>query len=100
MLFILIYYFRPILELKATSGSFEANPPFSEELMDAMVSHFERLLADSVDPLSFIVVMPEWRDPAPNALLKLESSPFKKKQVVVPAFEHEYRHGFQHIVPK
>ncbi|XP_075214038.1 phosphorylated CTD-interacting factor 1 [Lycorma delicatula] len=90
----------PILDLKATSGSFEANPPFCEELMDAMVIHFERLLADTIDPLSFIVVMPEWRDPAPNALLKLESSHFKRKQVVVPAFEHEYRHGFQHIVSK
>ncbi|KAG8305179.1 mRNA (2'-O-methyladenosine-N(6)-)-methyltransferase [Homalodisca vitripennis] len=88
----------PILELKAISGSFEANPPFSEELMEAMVNHFERLLADSTEPLSFVVVLPEWRDPAPAALLKLEASHFKRRQVVVPAFEHEYRHGFQHIV--
>ncbi|XP_046676370.1 mRNA (2'-O-methyladenosine-N(6)-)-methyltransferase isoform X1 [Homalodisca vitripennis] len=90
----------PILELKAISGSFEANPPFSEELMEAMVNHFERLLADSTEPLSFVVVLPEWRDPAPAALLKLEASHFKRRQVVVPAFEHEYRHGFQHIVAK
>lgn len=90
----------PILEMKAVSGSFEANPPFSEELMEAMVNHFERLLSDSAEPLSFIVVLPEWRDPAPTALLKLEASHFKRKQVVVPAFEHEYRHGFQHVVSK
>lgn len=82
------------------TGSFEANPPYSEELMEAMVNHFERLLADSVEPLSFIVMLPEWREPPPTALLKLEASHFKRKQVVVPAFEHEYRHGFQHIVAK
>lgn len=90
----------PILDFKAVSGSFEANPPFCEELMEAMVNHFERLLADSPEPLSFIVFIPEWRDPAPNALLKLETSHFKRKQVVVPAYEHEYRHGFQHLVSK
>ncbi|KAK9511151.1 hypothetical protein O3M35_005766 [Rhynocoris fuscipes] len=90
----------PILELKAVSGSFAANPPYSEELMEAAVNHFERLLAESTEPLSFIVFIPEWRDPAPQALLKLEASPFKRKQVVVPNFEHEYRHGFQHILPK
>ncbi|KAJ9577230.1 hypothetical protein L9F63_006204, partial [Diploptera punctata] len=90
----------PILDFKAISGSFEANPPFCEELMEAMVNHFERLLADSPEPLSFIVFLPEWRDPAPNALLKLETSHFKRKQVVVPAYEHEYRHGFQHMISK
>ncbi|PSN36211.1 Phosphorylated CTD-interacting factor 1 [Blattella germanica] len=90
----------PILDFKAVSGSFEANPPFCEELMEAMVNHFERLLADSPEPLSFIVFIPEWRDPAPNALLKLETSHFKRKQVVVPAYEHEYRHGFQHMISK
>jgi len=95
-----LLFFRPILDFKAVSGSFEANPPFCEELMEAMVNHFERLLADSPEPLSFIVFIPEWRDPAPNALLKLETSHFKRKQVVVPAYEHEYRHGFQHLVSK
>uniref|UniRef100_A0A8C5R6I7 mRNA (2'-O-methyladenosine-N(6)-)-methyltransferase n=1 Tax=Leptobrachium leishanense TaxID=445787 RepID=A0A8C5R6I7_9ANUR len=32
----------PFLSFFPASGSFEANPPFSEELMDAMVTHFER----------------------------------------------------------
>ncbi|MEE6520082.1 hypothetical protein FKM82_017879 [Ascaphus truei] len=31
----------PCLSFFPVSGSFEANPPFSEELMDAMVTHFE-----------------------------------------------------------
>ena len=53
-----------------------------------------------MEPLSFIVFLPEWRDPAPPPLLKLEASRWKRKQVVVPAFEHDYRHGFQHAVHK
>ena len=68
--------------------------------MDAVITHFERLLEDSVEPLSFIVFLPEWRDPTPPALLKLEGSRWKRKQVVVPALEHDYRHGFQHVVTK
>lgn len=90
----------PILEFKPHCGSFEANPPFCEELMDAVITHFERLLEDSMEPLSFIVFLPEWRDPTPPALLKLEGSRWKRKQVVVPALEHDYRHGFQHVVTK
>nr|CAG4646088.1 EOG090X02BU [Macrothrix elegans] len=90
----------PILDFKPVSGSFEANPPFCEELMDSMVTHFERLLADSNEPLSFIIFIPEWRDPAPPVLKRLEESNWKRRQVVVPTFEHEYRHGFQHLVAK
>lgn len=82
------------------SGSFEANPPYCEELMDSMVTIFEKLLAGSVEPLSFIVTVPEVRDPIPSAISRLESSNFKKKQVVVPAMEHEYRSGFQHCINK
>lgn len=65
---------RQILDFKPLCGSFEANPPFCEELMDASLSHFERLLAETQEPLSFIVFLPEWREPAPSALLKLEGS--------------------------
>lgn len=90
----------PILEFKPHCGSFEANPPFCEELMDAVVTHFERLLDDTIEPLSFIVFLPEWRDPAPPALLKLEASRWKRKQLVVAKLEHDYRHGFQHVIPK
>ncbi|CAH0557430.1 unnamed protein product [Brassicogethes aeneus] len=90
----------PFLQLKAVSGSFEANPPFSEELMEASVNHMERLLSDSPEPLSFIVLFPDYREPTPTALTRLESSQFKRKQVTVPAYEHEFRHGFQHVLNK
>ncbi|XP_060518197.1 mRNA (2'-O-methyladenosine-N(6)-)-methyltransferase [Cylas formicarius] len=86
------------LHLKAVSGSFAANPPYCEELMEASVNHMERLLNDSPEPLSFIVLMPDYREPTPTALLRLESSQFKRRQVTIPAYEHEFRHGFQHVL--
>ncbi|XP_045470759.1 mRNA (2'-O-methyladenosine-N(6)-)-methyltransferase [Harmonia axyridis] len=90
----------PFLQLKAVSGSFEVNPPFCEELLDAMVTHMERLLSESSEPLSFIVLMPDYRDPTPSALVRIENCQFKKKQVTIPAYEHEFRHGLQHILTR
>ncbi|KAF6088859.1 PDX1 C-terminal inhibiting factor 1 [Phyllostomus discolor] len=90
----------PCLDFCPLSGSFEANPPFCEELMDAMVSHFEKLLESSPEPLSFIVFIPEWRDPPTPALTRMEQSRFKRHQLILPAFEHEYRSGSQHICKK
>ncbi|KAG8131448.1 putative Phosphorylated CTD-interacting factor 1-like protein [Naja naja] len=90
----------PCLDFFPISGSFQANPPFCEELMDAMVTHFEKLLEASGEPLSFIVFIPEWRDPPPTALTRMEQSPFKRQQLVLPAFDHEYRSGSQHLCKK
>ncbi|XP_061147248.1 mRNA (2'-O-methyladenosine-N(6)-)-methyltransferase isoform X2 [Syngnathus typhle] len=87
----------PFLSFRPVSGSFEANPPFCEELMDAMVAHFEDLLEQSGEPLSFIVFVPEWRDPVTPALGRMEASRFLRHQMSVPAYEHEYRSGTQHI---
>uniref|UniRef100_A0A674PN28 mRNA (2'-O-methyladenosine-N(6)-)-methyltransferase n=1 Tax=Takifugu rubripes TaxID=31033 RepID=A0A674PN28_TAKRU len=87
----------PFLSFCPVSGSFEANPPFCEELMDAMVTHFEELLDRSSEPLSFIVFVPEWRDPVTPALSRMEGSRFLRHQLSVPAYEHEYRSGSQHI---
>lgn len=49
---------------------------------------------------SFIVFLPEWKDPPLQCLSKLDESHFKRKQVVVMGMEHEYRHGYQYIIPK
>ncbi|MBN3325139.1 PCIF1 factor, partial [Atractosteus spatula] len=73
----------PFLSFSPVSGSFEANPP---DLLDR-----------SSEPLSFIVFVPEWRDPPTPALTRMEASRFKRHQLTVPAFEHEYRSGSQHI---
>ncbi|XP_013987191.1 mRNA (2'-O-methyladenosine-N(6)-)-methyltransferase isoform X1 [Salmo salar] len=90
----------PFLNFSPASGSFEANPPFCEELMDAMVTHFEELLEKSSEPLSFIIFVPEWRDPLTPALNRMETSAFRRHHMSVPAFEHEYRSGSQHICKK
>lgn len=90
----------PFLSFSPASGSFEANPPFCEELMDAMVTHFEELLERSSEPLSFIIFVPEWRDPPTPALTRMEASIYRRHQMTVPAFEHEYRSGSQHICKK
>ncbi|KAK7921801.1 hypothetical protein WMY93_008703 [Mugilogobius chulae] len=90
----------PFLSFSPVSGSFEANPPFCEELMDAMVSHFEELLSSSSEPLSFVVFVPDWRDPETPALTRMESSRFLREQLHVAAYEHEYRSGSQHVCKK
>ncbi|KAF6731720.1 Phosphorylated CTD-interacting factor 1 [Oryzias melastigma] len=87
----------PFLTFSPVSGSFEANPPFCEELMDTMVTHFVELLEQSSEPLSFIVFIPEWRDPVTPALSRMEESRFLRHQLSVPAYEHEYRSGSQHV---
>ena len=88
-------FFRPFFSFKPISGSFQCHPPFCEEVLEAMVDHVETILLESAEPLSFILFIPEWQCPA---LEKLEKSQFRRKQVVIPAQEHEYRHGFQHII--
>ncbi|XP_038111047.1 mRNA (2'-O-methyladenosine-N(6)-)-methyltransferase [Culex quinquefasciatus] len=88
------------LEFRPVSGSFQVNPPYCEELIDATLQHIDRLLTDSTEPLSFIVFLQEWKEPALQCLSKIEDSHFKRKQVVVMGMEHEYRHGLQHCIPK
>lgn len=68
--------------------------------MEAAVEHIERLLADSSEPLSFILFIREGIEPLPPVHLKIDSSHYKRRQIIVPAMEHEFRHGLQHILSK
>uniref|UniRef100_A0A1A9V576 WW domain-containing protein n=1 Tax=Glossina austeni TaxID=7395 RepID=A0A1A9V576_GLOAU len=85
----------PFLDFKPVSGSFQVNPPHCEELIDAALIHIDKLLNDSMEPLSFIVFLPEWK-----SLAKLEENIYKRRSMVVLGMAHEYRHGYQHIIPK
>ncbi|KAI1297205.1 hypothetical protein HDE_04734 [Halotydeus destructor] len=85
------------LHLHAVSGSFIAHPPYCEELMECSVEHIEHLLHSSPEPLSFIMILPDLKDCQARAIAKLDSSRFKRKQLTIAAFEHEFRNGFQHI---
>lgn len=46
------FAFRPV------SGSFHANPPFIDDIIERMARHMDELLAGTSQPLSFIVVVP------------------------------------------
>lgn len=49
---------------------------------------------------SFIVFLPEWKEPNLPCISRIEESHYKRKLVVVPGMAHEYRHGYQHVLPK
>lgn len=90
--------FSSILDLNAVSGSFVVNPPIHcDDLIEAALNHIDRLLSESTEPLSFIVLLV---DGETTFVRNLDSSQFKRRQVVIPAYEHYYRHGFQYNVPK
>lgn len=79
------------------SGSFQANPPDCEELIEATVSHFDKLLENSVEPLSFILFIQEVPESTQKIIPKLESNKFKRTHLSIAALDHEYRHGFQYM---
>lgn len=86
------------MELNAVSGSFIMNPPMlCNELIEAALDHVERLLSESNEPLSFVVMLSESES---TFIKKLDSSSFKRREVVIPAYEHYYRHGFQYAIPR
>src|SRR5207253_2047205 len=71
------------------TGSFECNPPFSETLMDNMVTHIENLLQSSDQPLNFIIILPDWKDASAN--IRLSKSKYLREQAIAEARKHEYR---------
>jgi phosphorylated CTD-interacting factor 1 len=57
--------------------------------------------------MSFVIFVPDFVDEKStesenecNWLKRLENSRWKRKKIVVPIFEHEFRHGGQHMVQK
>lgn len=47
----MFYFYRPFLDFKPVSGSFQVNPPHCEELIDAALLHIDKLLSESMEPL-------------------------------------------------
>lgn len=91
---------RPFANLFPVTGSFQVNPPDCEDLVDATLDKIEKNLETNMDPLSYIVFLPEVPELSEKLFTKLESNKFKRNKLTIPAFEHEYRHGFMHITPK
>ncbi|XP_055691338.1 mRNA (2'-O-methyladenosine-N(6)-)-methyltransferase [Lutzomyia longipalpis] len=90
----------PFLDFKPISGSFQVHPPYCEELIDATLQHIDKLLTESSEPLSFIVFLPEWKEPPLQCFSRIDESHYKRRQVMVLGMEHEYRHGYQHVLEK
>eukprot|EP00548_Thalassiothrix_antarctica_P020018 CAMPEP_0194179736 /NCGR_PEP_ID=MMETSP0154-20130528/13144_1 /TAXON_ID=1049557 /ORGANISM="Thalassiothrix antarctica, Strain L6-D1" /LENGTH=543 /DNA_ID=CAMNT_0038895193 /DNA_START=28 /DNA_END=1659 /DNA_ORIENTATION=- len=81
-----------------TAGSFQANPPFEPALMLAMVQHMERLFSNNADnndgPLSFIVVVPGWKEC--EAFQLLQSSAYLQTAVPIAQSDHGFCDGASH----
>ena len=82
-------------------GSYEANPPFVDALIDDMATRLLALLdtAQAADePLCFAVVLPGWADnPGYRALL---AAPLLRRTLLVAAADHGYIDGAQHARPR
>ena len=78
--------------LEIIEGSFQANPPFTQTIMDRAYKKIHDALTNPLSgALSFAVIVPAWRlEVAWNNLI---SSPFNKMVVNVPALEHGYKNG-------
>jgi phosphorylated CTD-interacting factor 1 len=88
-------------ELATRGGMYEANPPFVEEIIDAMAVRILALLDEQPDdvPLGFVVVIPDWEDPVTRAILMLRASPFLRGDATLAAHGHVYVSGVQHVQP-
>ena len=78
-------------------GSFQANPPFTEEVIERMAIRIDKLLEKTDLPLSFIVFIPEWLDPPTPGLVRMNNSIFKTRDFIVPGQKHKYVAGTQFL---
>ncbi len=85
-------------ELEPATGSFEANPPFVEEVMAVLAAKIERWLTASAQPLSFVVVVPGWTDTP--ACVRLSQSPYLQCHLSFDRGRHTYKEGFQHTLTR
>jgi hypothetical protein len=87
--------FGSFFNYRPTSGSFEVNPPFVEEVILKCAERIDTLLSEALTaPLSFIVFIPNWEDSA--GLQRMIASPFMRHNMVLREFEHSYVSGLQH----
>jgi phosphorylated CTD-interacting factor 1 len=83
-----------------TSGSYEANPPFIEELEYLMYQKMDQFLttAEETDqPLSFFITIPEWSDSHP--WICLISSKYLRYHCILEKGQHSYLKGNPHEKP-
>lgn len=85
-------------DYEPSGGSFQCNPPFTEECIERMAIRIDLLLERANEsPLSFIVVIPEWLDPPTPGLVKMSESKFLRTELTLMRGEHRYITGAQHL---
>jgi len=77
----------------SAGGSFEANPPFSEEFMARAFDHMISELATPA-PLQFLIFVPDWQHPPSPAIERVKAA--ATFSVSIPPAEHVYVTGHQH----
>lgn len=77
----------------SAGGSFEANPPFSEEFMARAFGHMVKQLATPA-PLQFLIFVPDWQHPPSPAIERVKV--VATFHVSIPPAEHVYVTGHQH----
>jgi phosphorylated CTD-interacting factor 1 len=81
----------------STHGSFQCNPPFTEEVIECMADRIDFLLETSKFALSFIVFIPEWLDPPTPGLVKMEKSHYMRVNFNIEIGKHKYVSGSQYL---
>lgn len=80
--------------LTRDGGSFECNPPFEEHLMRRVVHELVEALVACLEPLSIVVVMPDWPDS--EALASVAAALQCRAHLHIAGDGHAYLSGRQH----
>jgi phosphorylated CTD-interacting factor 1 len=82
-------------------GSYEANPPFVDTLIQKMALKMDMLLSTSKKQkksLSFVVIIPEWDQT--SGWKTLANSKYLRNHIVIQQRDHGYTEGAQHLLNK
>ncbi|CAM9597129.1 unnamed protein product [Scytosiphon promiscuus] len=82
-------------DFRPTEGAYEANPPFVRDVILKMAKHMEDLLQATPKALTFVVIIPCWKDSA--GWIRLRDSAFLSKHFKLDQKDHGYCEGKQHL---
>ena len=75
-------------------GSFEANPPFIEDILYVLAKTVLFIISATTYPISFVLVLPDWQDTPAIELLRSQHS--CKRSFCITRDEHVYLCGTQY----
>lgn len=91
--------FSTYMDLAKNGGSFEANPPFTEDHMMMLVIIIEYILTVIEYPLSFFIIVPSWTDALSYQLLKNSKyNQIPNKVLEFKKYNHFYQNGSQYKI--